>query len=78
MLHSFHAMYRGRGSSARHMLERHLLSLILEVIPATRGAILFYEDSLDEPSTSRLSDSRSGRRSIGRWRSKSTRIVPSH
>ena len=50
MLHSFHAMYRGRGSSARNLLERHLLSLILEVIPATRGAILFYEDSLDEPS----------------------------
>jgi two-component system response regulator HydG len=49
-------MYRGRGSSARHMLERHLLSLILEVIPATRGAILFYEDSLDEPSTSSIKD----------------------
>ena len=49
MLHSFHAMYRGRGSSARHLLEEHLLSLILEVIPASRGAILLYEDSLDEP-----------------------------
>ena len=51
MLHSFHAMYRGRGSSARKLLERHLLSLIFDVIPATRGAILLYEDSLDEPSS---------------------------
>jgi transcriptional regulator with GAF, ATPase, and Fis domain len=50
MLHSFHAIYRGRGSSARNLLERHLLSLILEVIPASRGAILLYDDSLDEPS----------------------------
>jgi Nif-specific regulatory protein len=51
MLHSFHAMYRGRGSSARNLLESHLLSLILEVIPAGRGAILLYEESLDEPSS---------------------------
>ena len=34
MLHSFHAIYRGRGSSARNLLERQLLSLIIEVIPA--------------------------------------------
>ena len=56
MLHSFHAMYRGRGSSARNLLERHLLSLILEVIPARRGAILLYEDSLDEPSSFSVKD----------------------
>jgi transcriptional regulator with GAF, ATPase, and Fis domain len=56
MLHSFHAMYRGRGSSARNLLERHLLSLILEVIPASRGAILLYEDSLDEPSSLSVKD----------------------
>jgi len=49
---SFHAMYRGRGSSAANLLESHLLSaLILEVSPAARGAILFYEESLDEPSS---------------------------
>jgi pSer/pThr/pTyr-binding forkhead associated (FHA) protein len=60
MLHSFHAMYRGRGSSARNRLERHLLSLILEVIPASRGAILLYEDSLDEPSSYSVKRSRSG------------------
>ena len=56
MLHSFHAMYRGRGSSARNRLERHLLSLILEVIPASRGAILLYEDSFDEPSSYSVKD----------------------
>ena len=56
MLHSFHAMYRGRGSSARNLLERHLLSLILEVIPASRGAILLYEDSFDEPSSYSVRD----------------------
>ena len=51
MLHSFHAMYQGRSSSARGSLERHLLELILDVIPAQRGAILLYEDSFDEPSS---------------------------
>ncbi len=56
MLHSFHAMYRGRGSSARNLLESHLLSLILEVIPAGRGAILLYEESLDEPSSLSIED----------------------
>ena len=56
MLHSFHAIYRGRGSSARKLLERHLLSLILEVIPASRGAILLYEDSFDEPSSLSVED----------------------
>src|ERR1039457_855518 len=60
MLHSFHAMYRGRGSSVRNRLEQHLLSLILEVIPASRGAILLYEDSLDEPSSYSVKRSRSG------------------
>ncbi len=56
MLHSFHAMYRGRGSSARSLLERHLLSLIVEIIPARNGAILFYEDYLDEPSSISVTD----------------------
>ncbi|HXN45592.1 MAG TPA: sigma 54-interacting transcriptional regulator [Bryobacteraceae bacterium] len=56
MLHSFHAMYRGRASSARNLLESHLLSLILEVIPAGRGAILLYEESLDEPSSLSIED----------------------
>ena len=51
MLHSFHAMYRGRSSSARSTLEQHLLSLVIEVIPASRGAILLYEDGFDEPSS---------------------------
>ena len=56
MLHSFHAIYRGRGSSARNLLERHLLSLILEIIPASSGAILLYEDFLDEPSSISVQD----------------------
>jgi two-component system, NtrC family, response regulator HydG len=56
MLHSFHAMYQGRGSPASKLLEEHLLSLILEVIPATRGAILLYGDSLDEPSSLALQE----------------------
>ena len=51
MLHSFQAMYRERGTPARNLLERHLLELILSVIPAERGAILLYEDNLDEPSS---------------------------
>ena len=56
MLHSFHAIYRGRSSSARTLLEQHLLSLIIEVIPATRGAILLYEDGFDEPSSFSIND----------------------
>jgi transcriptional regulator with GAF, ATPase, and Fis domain len=51
MLHSFQAIYRERGTPARDLLERHLLELILSVIPAERGAILLYEDNLDEPSS---------------------------
>jgi transcriptional regulator with GAF, ATPase, and Fis domain len=51
MLHSFHAMYRGRSSSVKSQLESYLLSLILDVIPANRGAILLYEETLDEPSS---------------------------
>jgi Nif-specific regulatory protein len=56
MLHSFHAIYRGRGSPARGTLEKHLLSLVLEVIPASRGAILLYEDGFDEPSSLSIED----------------------
>ena len=56
MLHSFHAIYRGRSSSVKTLLEQHLLSLILEIIPARRGAILLYEDYLDEPSSVSVTD----------------------
>ena len=56
MLHSFHAIYRGRGSTARDLLEQHLLSLIIEIIPASRGAILLYEDGSDEPSSVSIKD----------------------
>lgn len=56
MLHSFQAMYKGRGSPAKTPLERHLLALILEIIPARRGAILLYEDSLNEPSRLAVQD----------------------
>jgi transcriptional regulator with GAF, ATPase, and Fis domain len=56
MLHSFHAIYRGRGSSARSLLERHLLALIIELIPAGRGAILLYEDGFEEPSSLSIKD----------------------
>ena len=61
MLHSFHAMYRGRGSSAKGLLEQHLLSLILDVIPARRGAILLYQDNFDEPSSLSVKESESER-----------------
>ena len=50
MLHSFHALYKVRRSPARRTLERHLLEFVFEVIPASRGAILLYEDDLSEPS----------------------------
>jgi two-component system, NtrC family, response regulator HydG len=56
MLHSFHAIYRGRGSSARSLLEQHLLALIIELIPAGRGAILLYEDGFEEPSSLSIKD----------------------
>ncbi len=56
MLHSFQAMYKGRCASVRRVFEEHLLSLILDSIPASRGAILFYEDSLDEPSSVSVKD----------------------
>ena len=60
MLHSFRAWFKGRGSPARRLLERHLLSLILDVIPASRGAILLYEDTLDEPSSLSVKDLEGG------------------
>ena len=50
MLHSFHALYKVRRSPARRTLERHLLEFIFEVIPASHGAILLYEEELSEPS----------------------------
>jgi len=51
MLHSFQAMYKGRRSPARTVLERHLLEIVFSVIPASRGAVLLYEDDLTEPSS---------------------------
>ncbi|HLY16932.1 MAG TPA: sigma 54-interacting transcriptional regulator [Bryobacteraceae bacterium] len=51
MLHSFHALYQARSSTARSALERHLLEFIFEAIPASRGAILLYEGDLNEPSS---------------------------
>jgi pSer/pThr/pTyr-binding forkhead associated (FHA) protein len=50
MLHSFHALYKTRRSPARRTLERHLLEFIFEAIPASRGAILLYDEDLSEPS----------------------------
>jgi len=50
MLHSFHALYGVRRSPVRRTLERHLLELIFNAIPASRGAILLYEEELSEPS----------------------------
>jgi transcriptional regulator with GAF, ATPase, and Fis domain len=50
MLHSFHELYKARRSPARSILERHLLEFIFEVIPASHGAILLYEDDLNEPA----------------------------
>jgi len=50
MLHSFHALYKVRRSPARSALERHLLEFIFEAIPASRGAILLYEEDLSDPS----------------------------
>jgi len=51
MLHSFQALYKMRRLPARNVLERQLLEFILEVIPATSGAILLYEQDLSEPSS---------------------------
>ena len=51
MLHSFHALYKVRRSPARSTLERHLIEFIFEVIPASRGAILLYEDDLSDPAS---------------------------
>jgi len=51
MLHSFHALYGARRSPARRTLERHLLEFIFGAIPATRGAILLYDEDLSEPSS---------------------------
>jgi two-component system, NtrC family, response regulator HydG len=57
MLHSFHAIYKERSSPSRNVLERHLLELILSVIPAARGAVLFYEDNnFTEPASLRVQD----------------------
>ena len=50
MLHSFHALYKVRRSPARRILERHWLEFIFEAIPASRGAILLYEEDASEPS----------------------------
>jgi transcriptional regulator with GAF, ATPase, and Fis domain len=51
MLQSFQAIYKGRASSVRNSLEQQLLALIVGIIPATSGAILLYEDYMDEPSS---------------------------
>jgi transcriptional regulator with GAF, ATPase, and Fis domain len=57
LLHLVQALYKTRRSPARSALERHLLEFIFEVIPATRGAILFYEDDFsDSPSLSLASE----------------------
>ena len=50
MLHSFRALYTLRRSPARGALERHLLEFIFEAIPASRGAILMYEEDLSDPA----------------------------
>ncbi len=50
MLNSFHALYGARRTQAGSTLERHLLELILEVIPATGGALLMYEEDAEEPA----------------------------
>src|ERR1039457_2535428 len=75
MLHSFHALYKVRRSPARRTLERHLLEFVFEVIPASRGAILLYEDDLSEPSL--LSErGESGGRAVCRRRSREVRSAP--
>ncbi len=50
MLNSFQALYRLRRLPARDMLERQLLEFIFEAVPASRGAILLYEEDLSEPA----------------------------
>ena len=51
MLHSFQLLYKSRQSPARGTLERHLLEFVLDVIPASRGAILLYGEDSNEPSS---------------------------
>jgi len=40
----------------QRLFEQHLLSLILDMISANRGAIMLYEDSLEEPSSVAVKD----------------------
>jgi Nif-specific regulatory protein len=51
MLHSFRALYQARRSPARGALERHLLELIFEAIPASRGAVLLCEEEWNEAAS---------------------------
>ncbi len=44
-VHSVQALYAARNASARELLERQLLELIMESVPAQRGAIVLVNDS---------------------------------
>ncbi|MDQ6664552.1 MAG: sigma 54-interacting transcriptional regulator [Acidobacteriota bacterium] len=46
-VHSVQALYAARDASARELLERQLLELIMESVPAQRGAIVLVNDSAE-------------------------------
>ncbi len=46
-VHSVQALYAARNANARELLERQLLELIMESVPAQRGAIVLVNDSAE-------------------------------
>ncbi len=48
-VHSMKALYSAKEGVAKEMLERHILELIFESVPAERGAIVLRNESTDFP-----------------------------
>jgi Nif-specific regulatory protein len=48
-IHSMKALYSAKEASARETLERHIVELIFESVPAERGAIVLRNESSDFP-----------------------------
>jgi transcriptional regulator with GAF, ATPase, and Fis domain/pSer/pThr/pTyr-binding forkhead associated (FHA) protein len=49
-VHSMKALYSAKEAGARETLERHILELIFESVPAERGAIVLRNESIDFPN----------------------------
>ncbi|MGI8991294.1 MAG: sigma-54 interaction domain-containing protein [Bryobacteraceae bacterium] len=50
-VHSVQALYAARSASARDLLEKQLLELIMESVPAGRGAIVLVNDAAETAAT---------------------------